>query len=53
MLPLTLTGKEATFAVVSMTADSQLRKRDMEGFWDDHYPPNPDSFQRKASKRTL
>lgn len=35
--PLT-EGKEATFAMVLMTADSQLRKRDMKGFCDNPYP---------------
>lgn len=33
-LPLTVKGKEATFAVSWMTSDSQLRKRDIKGFCD-------------------
>ena len=39
---LTLKGKEATFAVLSMTADAQLSEEDMEGFCDNPYPhPHP------------
>jgi hypothetical protein len=38
MLPLTIRGKEATLAVILMTADSQLRKRDIEGYFDNSYP---------------
>ena len=34
-------GKKATFAMVSMTTDSQLRSRDMKGFCDNLYPPIP------------
>ena len=34
-------GKEGSFAVVSMTTFSQLRKRDIEGFCDNHYPLTP------------
>lgn len=33
-MPLTVKNKEASFAVLSMTADAQLRGRDIEGFWD-------------------
>lgn len=32
VLLLTGKGKEATFAVASVTVDSQLRKRDIESF---------------------
>jgi hypothetical protein len=32
MLPAAERGKEASFAVVSMTADSYLKMRDTEGF---------------------
>jgi hypothetical protein len=43
MLPLTVRGKEVTFTVASMTADSQSRNRDLEGFGEDptctlHHP---------------
>lgn len=37
-LLLTVKGKEATFAVVSMTVDSQLRIKDIESFCDNLYP---------------
>lgn len=39
-LPLTVKIKEATFAVILMTSDTQLRKRDREGFCDNpfHHP---------------
>jgi hypothetical protein len=37
MLPETVKGEEASFAVVSMTADSELRKRVIEGFRDNPY----------------
>lgn len=57
MLPLTLMGKEATFEVVLLTADSQARKTVTEGFYDDPYLPHPlhksNSSDRKLSKRTL
>jgi hypothetical protein len=39
MIPLTIKCKEATFAVILMTAGTQMRKRDMEGFCDDPYSP--------------
>ena len=32
VLTLTVKSKEAAFAMVSMTADAQLRKRDIEDF---------------------
>lgn len=32
MLPLPVLGKEATLAVVSMTPDSEVRRRDVKGF---------------------
>ena len=42
MFPLTVENKETAMTVISMTADAQLRKRDMEGFCDNFYPnPNP------------
>jgi hypothetical protein len=37
VLPLHVKGKEAPLAVVAMTADAQLRKRDTEGFGDNPY----------------
>jgi hypothetical protein len=37
MLPLTVKGREATFAVVSMIAHLLLRKMDKEGFCDNPY----------------
>jgi hypothetical protein len=39
MYLLAVKDKETTFALVSMSADSQLRKRDIEGFCDNSYPP--------------
>lgn len=44
VLPLTVKGKEATIAMVLMTADAQLRKRDTGGFYDNpdlHSNPTP------------
>jgi hypothetical protein len=38
MLLLTAMGKETISTVASMAEDSQLRKRDMEGFCDNPYP---------------
>ena len=37
VLPLAVKDMEATFAMVLMTSDSQLRKRDIEGFCDTLY----------------
>lgn len=35
-------GKEATFAIVLMSADSQLKNKDIEGLYDNLYPhPTP------------
>jgi hypothetical protein len=55
---LTVKGKDASFSVVSMTADSQLRERDIEGFCGNpyiHLPTHPqsNSLDRKPLKRTL
>lgn len=47
---LAVKRKEATFAVTSMTADTQLRNRDIEGFCDKLYPlnsPPPKKWQPK------
>lgn len=38
MLPLIVKSKEATFALILMMADAQLRGRDMEDFCDSPYP---------------
>lgn len=38
MFSLTVKSEKAAFAVVSMTVDSQLRKRTIEGFCDSAYP---------------
>lgn len=38
MFPMTVKSKEATSAVISMTVDTQLRGRDVEGFCDNLYP---------------
>ena len=51
--------KEAIFAVASMTADTQLRNRDIKGFCDNPYfhfaslPKNTTSLHRNSSKKTL
>jgi hypothetical protein len=56
---LTVKDKEATFAVVLMTTDSQLRKREI-GLFDNPYLPIPsyspqksNSLDRKPLRRTL
>lgn len=48
VLPLTGKGKEATIAVVLMTADAQLRKRDTGGFCD-----NPDLYSNPTPPQQL
>lgn len=57
MLLLTVKGKEASSAVVLMTADSQLRKEDKEGFCGNLYTPSilpkRNSLDRKPMERTL
>ena len=56
MLLLPVKDMETTFALASMSADSQLRKRDIEGFCDNPYPPpckKYKSLNRRLSKRTL
>lgn len=55
-LPLTVKVKEVTFAVVGMTTDSQLRKRNIQDFCDNPYPllePKNNSLDRKPLKGTL
>lgn len=37
-VPLTVKGKAAPFAVISMTADSPVRKLDIEGFYENPHP---------------
>lgn len=50
VLPLTVKSKEATFAVVSMTADAQLRGRDVEGLCDKPgFPPTPQITAKTGS----
>lgn len=52
MLLLTVKGKEATFAIVLMTADSQLRKRDIEGFCKNPSPiKKSNNINRKPLKK--
>jgi hypothetical protein len=54
MLLLAVKDKETSSAVVSMIADSQLRKRDREGFYDKLLPPKKsNNLDRKPLKRTL
>jgi hypothetical protein len=48
MLPLTVKGKEATLAVILMTADMQMRKRGVEGFCDHPYP-HPIPLSKKVT----
>jgi hypothetical protein len=54
MLPLTVKGTEATFAVVSMTADAQLRRGDIKGSVTTPtslLPPKSNSLKGESSKR--
>lgn len=56
LFPLTVESKEVTFAVVSTSAEAQLRKRDMKAFVttpDPTHTPKEDSLDRKSSKGTL
>lgn len=51
MLPLTVKGKKVFCS--GMTTDTQLRKRDTEGFCDNPYPTTPtksNGLKRKPSK---
>lgn len=48
VLPLTIKGKEDTLAVLLMTADSQLIKRGMEGFYDNPYPYHTTSLKNRT-----
>lgn len=57
MLSLTVKSKEAVFGLVFMTADSQLRKKDIEGFCDNRYTTPQqtkcNSLDKKLSMRIL
>lgn len=56
MLPLMVKVKKATFAMILMTVNSQLRNRDLDGFCDytySHSPRKSNKLDRKHSKRTL
>lgn len=46
LLPLIVHGKEGSFAEVSMTSDSELRKTDKEGFCENP-TPKINSLDRK------
>lgn len=52
MPPLNVMGKEASFVLVSMTTDSQLRMRAFDGFCDNLSPVTPHP-QRDSSVRKL
>lgn len=60
MLLLSVKDKEAAFGVESMTADSQVSKRDLRAFSDNPYPHHTpplairsNSQDRKLSNRVL
>jgi hypothetical protein len=55
MLPTAIKGKEATLAMVLVTADSPLRKRDTEDLCDNSSLPlkKGNSLDRKPLKRSL
>lgn len=53
VLPLTVMFRKTSSAVVLMTADSQLRKRDIEGFCDDPQPHQKKQLRQELLKRTL
>lgn len=49
MLLLTVKGRKASFTVMFITADSQLRMRDTEGFCDNLFSPlSPRSPRRNG-----
>ena len=52
---LTVLKEQIVFTAISMTADAQLRKRDIEGFWQPlpHPIHKSNSLDRKPPKRTL
>lgn len=52
MLPLTIKGKEASFAVVSMNADSQLKMWEIQGFYDNlSLPPKKRQYRQEAIEK--
>jgi hypothetical protein len=51
MLLLIVKGKDATFAVVPMSTDSQLEKREVEGFCDNAYPHPTSPLRSKSLDR--
>lgn len=56
MFLLTVKNKESTFAMVLMTADRQLRRKDMEDFCDNLYslsPPPPPLKSNNPDKKPL
>lgn len=56
MLPVTVKGKEATFAVILLTVDTQFRRKDMDGSCDHPYPlttPPRSSIDGKPPRRTV
>lgn len=53
MLLLTVEGKEATFAVVLVTANSQWREGDIQGFCDNSFPYLPHPAKGNSLHRKL
>ena len=60
MLLLIVRYRDYTFAMISMTTDVQLRKKDIVGFCDNMYPsyniphtPETSSINKNISKRKL
>lgn len=57
MLLWFMKSKYTTFSVILMTVDTQLRKKDMEGFCDNPFLhtnfPIPNSLDRKQSEGIL
>jgi hypothetical protein len=49
VLLLAVIGKKASLAMVWMTADSQLRTRDIEGFYNNSFPAKRSSVDRADS----
>jgi hypothetical protein len=52
LLSLTVKGKHASFAMVAMIADSQLRMRDTEGFGDYPHPPKKQPRQEATEENS-
>lgn len=53
MLLLAVKSKEATFVVTLLTADTQSRGRDTEGFWDNPHPSKKKQPRQEAQKELL